>query len=75
MKLLHNLNTYIEVINNLNIHAENEYYRGKKIDPGFVAFEIVVGYQKELNLDISKWGRIQYDWFCAEFEEKNLVSA
>lgn len=65
--------SYLERWN--EIHLENEHYKGKKIDPGFIAFEVIVGYQKELNLDITKWGRIQYDWFCTEFGEENLVSA
>lgn len=57
------------------IHAGNTYYAGKAIDDTFVAFEIVVGYERELDIEIEKWGRIQYDWFCEEFGEDNILSA
>lgn len=57
------------------IHAENPTYAGRRVEEGFIAFEIIVGYEKELDIDITKWGRIQYDWFCKEFGERNILSA
>ena len=57
-------------------HAQNEYYLDDKHTLGsMVAFEVIVGYEKELEMDIEKWGRIQYDWFCEEFSEENVLSA
>lgn len=57
------------------VHAENPYYKTEKLGNECVALEIIVGYQKELNIEISKWGQIQYDWFCKEFGESRILSA
>ena len=56
-------------------HFSNTYYNGKSIDGNCLALEFIVEYERELEIDITKWGRIQYDWFCLEFGEENVLSA
>lgn len=56
-------------------HGENAYYADRPLEDGFLALEIIVGFQSELDIDVEKWARIQYDWFCQEFGESGILSA
>lgn len=56
-------------------HEDNEFYKGRALSGEPIALEIITGYERELDIDISKWGRIQYDWFCENFGETNILSA
>lgn len=57
------------------VHSKNNYYADKPYDKGCIALEIIVGYEPILNIDITKWGRIQYEWFCNKFGEDHILSA
>ena len=57
-------------------HSQNMTYSGKGVKEGEpLCVEIIVGYEKNLNIDIEKWGRIQFDYFCDLFYEENILSA
>lgn len=56
-------------------HVENAYYADKPLEDGFIALEIIAGFQPELDIDVEKWAHIQYDWFCQEFGESSILSA
>lgn len=57
------------------VHVTNPYYQSNNLTSEPVALEIIVGFEKELNIDIDKWGRLQYDWICNQFSEENVLSA
>ena len=66
--------SYLELFNER--HASNKAYAERGVGKGEpLITEVIVGYEKELNIDVAKWGRIQFDYFCDRFNEDNILSA
>ena len=67
-------NSYTELFNER--HALNDAYSERGVKKGEpLITEVIVGFEKELNIDVAKWGRIQFDYFCDKFSEDNILSA